>query len=491
MKHLRKIVAVVAATVIGVAALVAAPAPARAGAGSLYITSSHGGDAVVYDAYRIADDAALPDNAQFNWPGLSGVSLDGYEPYPAYDPASPNSARDGRALVERVSADVSVDNAGVLAHALEGYVVPGAAPVARVKADGPAVAVPDGWYLLRAHGRRTLFAWVDGGPVELGDKSDTPVVGKQVSSGAGWGRSAVAGSGRVVSFRVDAALPLSMEAARAYPLAIDDSWDEGLVLDTDSIRVELLANDEPARDLTDAVEVEVSDRSIRVASDDLRALGAEPGNALRLSYKMTIAPGAKVGVAGLSNSAHAGYEAWTGHCQTPAAAARVFAANLKLSKVDASGAPLAGAVVAIRRGGEWLLADGSFGAESARLELASGEDGAFPVLPVLSDGSYEVVELSAPKGYRAADHAVFQLGVHAGEGDLTLDAWASKPLRVAGVDAESATASLELVNEKAASGWPGFIPQTGDTAWWLAAATLAVAGAAVLVAGARRKCQGA
>lgn len=138
-----------------------------------------------------------------------------------------------------------------------------------------------------------------------------------------------------------------------------------------------------------------------------------------------------------------------------------------------------------------MLADGSFGAESARLELASGEDGAFPVLPVLSDGSYEVVELSAPKGYRAADHAVFQLGVHAGEGDLTLDAWASKPLRVAGVDAESATASLELVNEKAASGWPGFIPQTGDTAWWLAAATLVVAGAAVLVAGARRKCRGA
>lgn len=489
MKHLKKLATVVAATVMGAAALVAAPASAHAGAGSLHITPSMEGSAAVYDAYRIADGAGLPQDDQFDWEALSGESLDGRPAYPAYDPASPSAAADGRALVERVSDDVLSDDAGVLAQALAAYVPEGAEPAARVVSGGEAVRVGDGWYLLRAEGRRPLLAWVDGAPVELGDKSDAPVVGKQVSSGAGWGRSAVAGSGRVVSFRVDAALPLSMEAARAYPLAIDDSWDEGLVLDTDSIRVELLANDESARDLTDAVEVEVSNRSIRVASDDLHALDAEPGDALRLSYKMTIAPGAKVGVAGLSNSAHADYEAWTGHCQTPAAAARVFAANLKLSKVDASGAPLAGAVVAIRRGGEWLLADGSFGAESARLELASGEDGAFPVLPVLSDGSYEVVELSAPKGYRAADPAVFQLGVRAGEGDLTLDARASKPLRVAGVDAESATASLELVNEKASSGWPGFIPQTGDTAWWLAAATLVVAGAAVLVAGARRKGQ--
>ena len=91
MKHLKKLATVVAATVMGAAALVAAPASAHAGAGSLHITPSMEGSAAVYDAYRIADGAGLPQDDQFDWEALSGESLDGRPAYPAYDPASPSA----------------------------------------------------------------------------------------------------------------------------------------------------------------------------------------------------------------------------------------------------------------------------------------------------------------------------------------------------------------------------------------------------------------
>ena len=489
MKRLRELaVGVAAMALCALGCMVSGEQAFAAGTGSLHITSSHSGDAAVYDAYRIADDAALPDNAQFNWPGLSGVSLDGYEPYPAYDPASPNSARDGRALVERVSADVSVDNAGVLAHVLEGYVLPGAAPAARVKADGPAVAVPDGWYLLRAHGRRTLFAWVDGGPVELGDKSDTPIIGKQVTTGSGWGTAAVAGSGRTVSYRVDTAVPLAMEASRVYPLTIVDEWDARLLLDQASVRVELLSNTEASRDVTSEVSLKTGDRELTVAVDDLHRLGAVPGDTVRVSYTMSLAPGARIDAQGLANAAHAVFDTWAGEASTPDAVTRVYAMQLEVKKVDVQGAPLAGAVCAVRADGGWLASDGSFGSASRRAEFVSREDGTLEGLPLLADGSYELVELTAPHGYKVAGggSAGFELKLRTDDGKLSVDARATQPLRVARVDAASSTVCLELVNEKAASWLPGFIPQTGDTAWAIAAVVLTAAGAALVLMGARR-----
>ena len=181
---------------------------------------------------------------------------------------------------------------------------------------------------------------------------------------------------------------------------------------------------------------------------------------------MTIAPGAKVGAAGLSNSAHAGYEAWTGHCQTPAAAARVFAANLKLSKVDASGAPLAGAVVA-NPSRRRVVARRRFlrrrvRAPRARLGRGSARSPRCPCSRTAptrwsSSPHLRATALPIPPSSSWA-YTPARVTSRLTPGPL-------KPLRVAGVDAESATASLELVNEKAASGWPGFIPQTGDTAW--------------------------
>ncbi len=127
----------------------------------------------------------MPLNDQFDWPALSGVVLDGHAAYPTYDHASPQAAKQGRALVQRVSDDVLSDDAGVLAYALSSYVADGALPSARVLAGGDCVSVENGWYLLVAPGRRPLFAWVDGAPVELGDKSDTPVAYKQVNTGSG------------------------------------------------------------------------------------------------------------------------------------------------------------------------------------------------------------------------------------------------------------------------------------------------------------------
>ena len=382
------------------------------------------------------------------------------------------------------------DDAGVLAYALRAYVPQGARPAARVVAGGPSVAVEDGWYLLTAAGRRPLFAWVKGAAVELGDKSDTPVVSKQVNAGAGWSDAALAGSGRVVSYRVDVSMPQAIEADRVYPLTVVDAWDAALTLAEDSLRVEVVASGNTAapRDVTEFVDLQVSGQEVTLFVANVHDLGVDLGDVLRLTYTMSLDPYAQLGAAGAVNSAHAVFPSWTGQETTPRDEARVYALHIAIKKVNKAGDPLQDAVFALRTNEGWLAADGSFGAQSTRAEFTSNASGLVEGVPLLSDGSYELVELQAPKGYRKldADGVPFELSAATADGRLAYNARATKPLRVVDVDAASVTAHLELVNEKAGGLLDSLIPQTGDSAWVLGAAAVAAAGCAVLLMGMRR-----
>lgn len=392
--------------------------------------------------------------------------------------------------MERVSDDILQDDAGVLAYALSDYIVKTAEPAARVVSGGSAVSVDDGWYLLVAEGRRPLLAWVDGKAVELGDKSDAPVVSKRVSTGIGWNESAVVGAGSTISYRVDASIPTAVEAFKTYPLVIVDEWDKALVLDVESVQVELVpsAAKNGSSDVTDQVAIELEDDSLQVDISNVLDFGARPGDVIRVSYSMTLSRDARATSAGFANAAHAVFSTWKGDAQTPVDEARVYALNAHVTKVNESGEPLAGAVFALRNETGWLAADGSFGDESKRAEFTTNDQGVLEGMPLLSNGSYELVELAAPKGYRLSEKAApLQLDVKVSEGTLELKARATYPLRVAKVDAATATAIFEFVNKAETGSWGGFIPQTGDSAWWIAAVTLVVAGSVALMLGRHHK----
>lgn len=487
MKPLKQAVVAVLVSLLCAMVLPAASAYAKA-AGSLRVVPASDGAGVVYDARRIADEAAMPCNDQFNWEMLAGAKLDGRPAYPAYDPSASTAATDGRELVERVSADVLTDDAGVLAQALASYVVSEAKPTARVVSGEGAVKVQDGWYLLTAAGRRPLFAWVDGAAVELGDKSDTPVACKRVNTGAGWADAAVAGSGRAIRYRVDVCIPQTVDAAGSYPLTIVDAWDEQLLLNRSTVRVEVLAASRSLAsiDVTDACSIDMDEAGMRISVGNVHDLGVAPGDVMRVSYTMRLADDAVARSSGWVGSAFAEFSAWTGTQRTPLDGARVYAVRIDVKKTNAAGDALAGAVCAVRNDDGWLASDGTFGPKSKRAEFVSDEQGLMAGIPLLSDGTYEVVELSAPRGYRALKGAApFELSVDTANDSLTIHARATKPLRVLAVDSDAASVHFGLEDTKPVGIWGALIPQTGDRSGMLAAGVLAFAGVSVLLMAAR------
>lgn len=487
MKCLKGAVAVCVASLFCAIMLPTVTAHAQT-TGSLQVTPGPSGASIVYDAYRVADEAALPCDNQFRWSDLSGKELDGRPAYPTYDPAAGDAARDGRELVERVSRDVSTDDAGVLAQKLVSFLAEDASPDARVTAGAGPVFVRDGWYLLRASGRRPLFAWVDGAPVTLGDKSDAPVLGKQVSCGSGWSDGVVAGQKDSLSYRVDTSVPLSVDAGGSYPVTIVDTWDERLLLNAESVRVTLMhaGSADESQVITDQAEISIERETLSVSGDFL-AWGAKPGDVVRLSYEMSFDPHARLDGKGAANTAFATYRSWLGDSKTPVDETRVYGMQLELKKVDKGGKPLAGAVLALRNADGWLDANGAFGEEGRRIELVSDADGMVEIPAMLSSGPYEVVELQAPAGFRKEEKPIkLELAAECAKGALTLRARASSPLRVADVDADRASVTCELVNERASQTTLGFVPQTGETLWLTAVVVMAAAGCLVIRRGFKR-----
>ena len=207
--------------------------------GALQVESSSGSGAT-YRAVRIATEDALPINEALAWEDVAGQQVGDRPAFPAYNPDSPNAPEQGRALAQAVSDELTHDDDGTLATWLAGFVLTGA-PAVEVTADAGAVPVQDGWWLLTAAGRRPLLAWVDGAPVTLGDKMDTPSLTKEVRDNVTgvWGESGTYGSGQSLDYRLSMTVPLSIDSYETYWVELHDTWDEHLTLDEKSVRLSL------------------------------------------------------------------------------------------------------------------------------------------------------------------------------------------------------------------------------------------------------------
>ncbi|MDO4428674.1 MAG: prealbumin-like fold domain-containing protein [Atopobiaceae bacterium] len=435
------------------------------GGGSLQVESSSGSSAV-YRAVRIASEDALPINDALAWADVAGQQVGDHQAFPSYDPDSSDALAQGRDLVVAVSDEIARDDDGTLATWLTDFVAPDAASV-EVASDAGAVPVQDGWWLLTASGRRPLLAWVDGEAVTLGDKSDVPALEKQVydPETGEWGDSSIYGGGRPLEFRLVVSVPDSFAGFRTYNCAFHDSWGERLSLVEDSVCLTLVSGDGET-DITGSLDLRVEKGGLTATIDDLCKTAAAPGDKLVLTYQMVADPTANPGADGLVNSAWFTFPSWEGEGTTLPDRTRSYAFRLRVRKASPDGGLLEGAIFALRNEeGLWLAADGSFGAQEDRLTFATGENGVTGETPLVPAGSYALVELEAPQGYRLPSDPTFAFVLSADHSfdRVDLSAEASGAIEVETVDARETEVTLKLVNQpQTPPGTPLGIPVTGD-----------------------------
>lgn len=448
------------------------------GGGSLSLVSAHGSGAV-YQATRIADADALPVDDALDWAAIGGQQV-GDTALPSYDPEAADALAQGRDLVEAVSAAIESDEDGSLAAWLATYLTqnPSTSPL-QVTADAGAVPADDGWYLLTSTGKRPLLAWVDGAAVTLGDKSDTPTLDKQVDENGVWSEVGTYGSGHVISYRLVLSVPDTSDLYSTYKVSFHDEWDAHLTLVPDSLRASLVTGSLPtesadvgdATDISDLLAVDAQSTSFVATIANLCETAAQPGDFVVLTYQMTADALHNPGAAGLANTAWATYPDYTGEGETPKDSTVVHTFQVHVNKTDPSGAPLGGAVFALRDAeGAWLSADGSFGEEAARATFVTDDAGATPTIPNLRPGSYTFVELAAPEGYALPDNPetafIIEAALEPEHVEMTVQASGAGTLE--SLDAEGASFTLAVINQPDMPGTPGNPDEPTDVKKWLA-----------------------
>ena len=331
----RRATALLAAVAVALTALAGAAADAvatasaafaDANAGSIRIVSDRETSAV-YAATRIADADALPldgvcaPDRNFAWEGVAGQQVGGTS-LPSYDPAASNAKEQGRALVQAASDALATDADGSLAAWLATHVTTAGANAAhQVVVNGPAVPVPDGWYLLQSEGKRPLLAWVAGGDVELGDKSDTPTLVKEIKDGDEWLDSGIYGNGQALEYRLILTVPETIKQfanGGTYTCAFHDEWDARLTLVPSSAKLTLVSSANGTRtDITELMTLQAKDSSFTATIDNLCDAAVQPGDTVELTYSMIVDPNAAAGSAGLINTAWATFPLARRHRRDP------------------------------------------------------------------------------------------------------------------------------------------------------------------------------
>ena len=483
-----------------VACCALAPKPSFASprsGGSIEVVTSTGAR-VAYDAVRIADADGAPLDTAFDWEALAANPLLGESPFPAYDADGAAAHEQGKKLVNAVNDRVATDADGTFAQHMAAFVTDAGWEGATViKTGAGPVSVADGWWLLAAEGRRPLLVWVDGNASVVGDKTDTPTCTKEVLDNETglWGSSGTIGAGEVAHYRLRLTLPESMSGHTSYRVTLHDVWDAGLLLQEDSLSVHLLSGADED-DITAAAEVAVGASSFDVTISDVKALGARPGDVIEVRFSMSLDPAVEVGAEGLTNTAWSTYPSPDDEEEeTPPDDTKVYTVRVRVHKTNTSDASLAGADFAVRNeAGDWLTADGTFGAEADRVEMVTDASGMATLPAPLAPGTYELVEVRAPEGYVlpqnpvitftiSADHTVEQLDFTVEiEGDATVEE----------ISGEDASFVVQVVNTTQpphddddeddggpveSEGQDDDLPGTGD----VAGVVLIAAGAIVLV----------
>lgn len=403
---------------------------------------------------------------------------------------------------------------------------------------GTASELPCGYWLIVADddsiaqgeaGTAPVMVLVGGSAVTVKPKAATPKVVKHVleDSTAAWQKAADATVADDLYWRLSATVPAGLAAYDTYTVQFVDTMSAGLDpskvaasmrvyvaagvdggFDAASTGKDGRAGTDPAKgwtDITAQCRVSVDGKTFTVRTGDLIAVlgGADAftaGARVVAVYNAPLNSACNHGIAkGNSNEVYLRYprspfadqSGDAGFTRTPSDDACAYTWDLALTKRGSDGdKPLAGAVLSIADDrGRTLAADGTWDAEG-KATVTTGEDGRVTVSGADS-GKLEVRELKAPKGYTAFESTrsvtVKAEGldvdqVAAAKPKLTITA--ESPLRADSADGSTGSLEASLINTPA--GTPpsifigGFMPLTGDTAMFTAAA-VAVVGAALIV----------
>lgn len=400
---------------------------------------------------------------------------------------------------------------------------------------GTAAELPCGYWLIVADddaisqneaGTAPIMALVGGSAVTVKPKAATPKVSKHVleNSTAAWQKAADATVADDLYWRLSATVPAGLTAYDTYTVQFVDTMSAGL--DPSKVAASMhvyvaagadggfdavatgkdgRAGTEPTKgwtDITAQCGVTVEGNAFTVRTGDLIAAlgGADAftaGARVVAVYNAPLNSACNHGIAkGNPNEVYLRYprspladqSGDADFTRTPSDDATAYTWDLALTKRGSDGdKPLPGAVLSIADDrGRTLAADGTWDAEG-KATVTTGEDGRVTVSGVDS-GKLEVRELKAPKGYTAFEGTrsvtVKAEGldvdqVAAAKPKLTITA--ESPLRADSADGSTGSLEASLINTPTKDSPRGFMPSTGDTAMF-AAAAVAVAGAVLILA---------
>ena len=376
-------------------------------------------------------------------------------------------------------------------------------------------------------GTAPVLALVGGTPATATAKAAAPTVGKQVLEDAtsAWQTQADATVGDGLSWRLAATLPAGITGYSSYGITFHDMLSAGLAEPQDvHVYVAAPASDDATAFWTNGAtpgdewtELDASafataytatgdGATFDVTVDDLIAAMKDAG--------LDFAGGARIAVvynAPLTASAAQGstdgnpnevtlrypkspYSDTFAETQPQSAIAYTWALQIT-KRDDATGAPLAGAVLRVTDDpGRHLSPDGTWTADDATVTTdANGQVTAAGV----DSGTYTVEEVQAPVGYALASGAsTVTLSVdlessHIAHAQIQTDVKAAVPLRADSFDAAAGQANVSLLDSATSTSQGGgiasLLPKTGDRFYGILAALAALAGAIVLLSRRRKK----
>lgn len=432
------------------AGLVAAMAATPAYAGTVTCASSDG-TTHEYQAYRVLDGEFSEDGG-----AIARVSYDdGFDADWWASLGAPDTSAQDVAdwLVGSASDDVATRAARAV-----GEREPDAA-----FRSGEEAELADGyWLVVGADSQPVLVPVGASTRATLSEKSTVPTDDKEVWDGDSWEKAADWGAQDGYQYRLTGTLPSNYAQFDRYHYEFVDEMDSCIAPDASSVVAVVEHADGTTEELggfeagLGAVEGQVGRSRLTVRWDDLK--GAYPeardGDLIRVTYDARLTVGAKVGAgAPNENDVRLRYTRSPTNDQVgeaKPARCEVYAWLMTMTKVSAGDRrPLAGAAFAISRDGRWLCRDGTWAdsRDAGDATFVTDEDGRLQIPPV-DEGTYELVEVSAPDGYALEpDATTLTLDSSDLAGTPRLDASADGPARLLSVDASTGTAALELEDE--------------------------------------------
>ena len=277
-------------------------------------------------------------------------------------------------------------------------------------------------------------------------------------NGEGWSAQTCAGTGDMVSYRLEATLPEDLEAFLSYSLWFNDQLDNGLAYVENSVHAYVARKNAKAVDLN--LPVTFDGQTMRVGSDNIKALVPDlvPTDVITVEYDCTVRANATLGLKeGNANTLTLQYsnsptqEGLAEHKVRPTAT--VYAFQIDLHKVgEGDGASLEGAEFAIQNEqGLYRTASGTWAQDKKDAQLVQTNSSGVASFAGLGEGVYTLTETTAPKGYDLlAKPVVVTLAtsdVAASTRTLTASAEGNEA-KVVAVDAGTGVATVQVEDPK-------------------------------------------